>query len=97
MLVKLNVQAYNMPGKHVSALSYTPYNCSTYATASLLGGNNLPANTWVRADELPGELNPGSRSRGSSICRENHTTGSLSALLRAFSRQITCHCINVVV
>ena len=71
--------------------------------ANVPGENKLPANKCVGAVKLPGEVYlpgeviPGTRSRGSSICRENCSPGSLSAPLSGFSRQITCHFIGVVV
>jgi hypothetical protein len=70
---------------------------------NLPGENRLPAYTWARAEKLPakvfllGQVIPGSRSRGSSICREKYYPDSLSALVSAFSRQFSCPYISVVV
>jgi hypothetical protein len=56
------------------------------ALTNLPGENRLPANRRARAKKLPaknylpGEVIPGSRSRGGSICREKHCPGSLFAL-----------------
>ena len=56
------------------------------ALTNLPGENGLSANRWARAKKLPGEVYlpgqviPGSRSRGGSICREKHCPGSLFAL-----------------
>ena len=57
---------------------------------SLLGENELLANACMTADKLlgivylPGEVIPGSRSRGSSICQEKSSPGSLPAVTYIF-------------
>ena len=58
----------------------------TRALTNLPGESGLPANRWAPAMQLPGknylsgEVIPGSRSRGGSICREKHCPSSLCAL-----------------
>ena len=66
------------------------------ASTNLPGENKLPANIRARAEKLPvevylsGQLIPGSRSRGGSICQEKRYLGRLSALISMFSRQFFC-------